>query len=225
MGLVQIDQDLWVRDGTFSSLGAKGSTRMTILRIGGDLLAYSPVRICHEDVIAIKKLGEMRWIVAPNSFHHLFVNSFHKAFPGAEIRVSSALAKKKPSLPPHKLLSDVPLDTSGTVEQLEVQGHGLCETVLFHNPSATLITADLLYNLGEEHNSAERLFFRIIRAYGHPCVPFYASFVVKDKTALGKSIQTISAWPIRRIIMAHGDIVEDEKASQIFRDAWGRFVN
>ena len=69
MGLVQLDKDLWVKGGSFSSLGAKGSTRMTILRVGGDLLAYSPVALSNNDVEAISKLGEMRWVVAPNGFH------------------------------------------------------------------------------------------------------------------------------------------------------------
>jgi hypothetical protein len=103
-------------------------------------------------------------------------------------------------------------------------GHKLRETVLFHRPTGTLVTADLLYNYQPEHFTAETLFFRMMGCYGAPSVAFYHRFAVEDKASVGALIDTVRRWQVRRIAMSHGRIINSEAGSEIFANAWARFA-
>jgi len=96
--------------------------------------------------------------------------------------------------------------------------------MIFHETSRTLLTADLLYNYQSEQYPAEKLFFRMIGNYGRPNVAFYHRFSVKDKSSIQCMIDTLIRWPINRIIMSHGRIIESADAGSIFADAWKSFA-
>src|SRR6185312_5271595 len=74
---------VWVEEHSLSLAGARFLTRMTVLRLNDGLCLHSPVEIDEETRSAIAALGEVRAIVAPSTFHHLFVASAQKAFPDA----------------------------------------------------------------------------------------------------------------------------------------------
>jgi len=110
------------------------------------------------------------------------------------------------------------------IKTYTLTGHHIQETMIYHEPSRTLLTADLLYNYQAEQYPAEKLFFWMIGNYGRPNVAFYHKFSVKDKSSIQFMIDTITSWPINRIIMSHGSIIESADASTIFADAWQSFA-
>ena len=66
-------QDLWVTTRPLPLAVGDIGARMTVIRSGGDLVLHSPVALDDETKQAIDELGAVRFVVAPNKAHHLFV--------------------------------------------------------------------------------------------------------------------------------------------------------
>lgn len=85
-GLLQaIADDLWLVDGPVVSFyGFAYSTRCAIARLeGGALWIWSPVELTPELEAAVRRCGEVRWLVSPNKLHHLFLPAWLRALEGA----------------------------------------------------------------------------------------------------------------------------------------------
>lgn len=81
--------------------------RCTLLSLSsGGLAVISPVDV--DDALAAKidALGPVEHLIAPNSFHHLYVNKAAARWPSAKVHISLALKKKWPNLRFDHLLGD-----------------------------------------------------------------------------------------------------------------------
>lgn len=68
---------------------------MTIVRLNsGALLLHSPVRLTEDLGKELDALGQVKYVVAPNKFHHLHVGDYVRAYPGAEFYAASGLPEK-----------------------------------------------------------------------------------------------------------------------------------
>jgi hypothetical protein len=223
--LLQIDKGLWCLDSHFVAWGCKGSLRMTLIETQGGIVIYSPVALAASHLDLIHRIGDVSTIIAPNLFHHFYLRPCIAAFPKARVLVPQGLTEKIGSIPDAEIMTEW-LDI-GASEELDCHifaGHTLRETVLFHRPTGTLVTADLLYNYQPEHFTAEKVFFRMIGCYGAPSVAFYHRFAVEDKASVRALIDTVRRWPVRRIVMSHGRIIDSEAGSEIFANVWARFA-
>jgi hypothetical protein len=223
--LQQIDKGLWCLESHFVVWGCRGSVRMTLIETGDGIVIYSPVALSASHIEQIHQMGEVSAIIAPNLFHHLFLRPCIAEFPRARALVPQGLMEKIGPIPGAEVMAEG-FDIGGR-DELDCHifaGHKLRETVLFHRPTGTLITADLLYNLQHEHFTAEKLFFRTIGCFGKPGVAFYHRFAVRDKASLRRLIGAVRHWGVSRIVMSHGRIVNAEAASEIFAGAWQRFA-
>jgi hypothetical protein len=54
--------------------------------------------------------------------------------------------------------------------------------------------------------------------------PLKFPLVVKDREAVSRALANVNQWEFDRIIVTHGDIIEDH-ASSIFSDLFARFLN
>ena len=221
----KIDEGVWCLESYFLSLGCRGSLRMTILKTQSGLLLYSPVALNAENVAAIRALGTVKDIVAPNLMHHMYLRSCAAAFPDANCWVPQGLLEKIGSVDGAQVITpDIVFGNDSGIKKFTLTGHRIQETIIFHETSRTLLTADLLYNYQSEQYPAEKLFFWMIGNYGRPNVAFYHRFSVKDKSSIRSMINTLISWPINRIIMSHGRIIESADAGAIFVDAWKSFA-
>ena len=221
----KIDKGVWCLESYFLSLGCRGSLRMTILKTQSGLLLYSPVALNAEHVAFIRALGKVTDIVAPNLFHHMYLRPCVAAFPDANCWVPEGLLEKIGPVDGAQIITpDIIFGNDDNIKKFTLTGHRIQETMIFHEPSRTLLTADLLYNYQSEQYPAEKLFFWMIGNYGRPNVAFYHRFSVTDKSSIQFMIDTVTSWPINRIIMSHGRIVETTDASTIFADAWKNFA-
>ena len=220
--LRRVDTGLWYLDSHTVGLGGlKGSVRMTVIESAEGLLLYSPVALGATDITDLERLGQVTRIMAPNTFHHFFLRACMAAFPDARVLVPAGLEAKIGPLPgavtmSREALADLPSD----IEPFVFEGHKIRETVLFHRPSRTLITADLLYNFQREHYPLEKALFRLIGCYGAPKLAFYHRFVIEDKASVGELIAWVRERQPRRIVMCHGRIVEQEGCAEVFARAW-----
>ena len=78
---------LWLAGGTEVAVaGFAYPTRMAVVRLaGGGLWIWSPVALSEALRREIDALGEVRWLVAPNSLHHLFLAEWRAAYPKAKL--------------------------------------------------------------------------------------------------------------------------------------------
>lgn len=203
----------------------RGSVRMTVIAGQSGLTLYSPVALSAADVQAIGSAGEVTAIVAPNLYHHLFLRDAAAAFPLARVFVPEGLEAKIGAIPRAEVMSRAcPPELPKGIEHFLFDRHAIRETVLFHRPSRTLVTSDLLYNYQPEHGRGEKAFFRLLGCYGAPKVVFYHRFALSEKAAVHELVAQVREWAPQRIVMSHGRIVDGPDAAEIFADAWRPFA-
>jgi Domain of unknown function (DUF4336) len=223
--ITKIDNGLWCLDSHFVVWGCKGSIRMTLIETPRGLVIYSPVDLSEVHLKQIAEIGQVAAIVAPNLFHHMFLRSCTQHFPQAQVFVPKGLQDKIGAISGALELSDnVRLAPPQDIDRHNFSDHSLHETILFHRATGTLVTADLIYNYQPEQHIGEKLFFRSVCCYGHPSVPFYHRFAVRDKMAVSRLIEAVMTWPVKRIIMSHGRIYSGADAGEIFAKVWSRFA-
>ena len=225
MPLQPIAEGVWTLDGQFRTPLFTGSVRVTVLAGEGGLVLHSPVALAAEDIQAIVDLGPVAAILAPNTMHYQSLGAAAEAFPGARVYVPEGLEKK--TAPPARaetISREHPPELPRGVEHFIFDRHAIHECVLFHRPSRTLVTADLLYNYQREHGAGEKMFFGLLGCYGAPKVTFYHRFALPDKSAVRELVEQVRAWAPSRIVMGHGRIIESEDAAEVFARAWQPFV-
>ena len=221
MPLQPIAEGLWCVNAHFRSPVFRGSVRMNVVAGDGGLVLYSPVTLAAADIEALAQIGPVAAILAPNLFHHRFLSAAAEAFPGARVFVPEGLEAKIGPVPRAETMTrDHPPALPGGIDHFILERHAIRETVLFHRPSRTLVTSDLLYNYQAEHGPGEKAFFRLMGCYGAPKVVFYHRFAIRDRAAIEDLVAQVRAWAPRRIVMSHGRIVEDDDAAAIFARAW-----
>ena len=89
MVLESVDKDIWVVEGPeVPFLGLMVGTRMTVVRLGDELWIHSPVSISDEVAGELETLGKIRYVVAPNKYHHVFLSEWQRRYPEAELYAS-----------------------------------------------------------------------------------------------------------------------------------------
>jgi hypothetical protein len=178
---------------------------MTVLRLADrSLLLYSPIKLDDEQAAAINALGEVRHIVAPNLFHHLYVKAAHERWPSATIHAAPGLKEKRSDLAIKHDLGVAPIDSSIDVE---VVGGApkINEAIVFHKPSGAMLVADFMFNVTEPANLRTRFALSMMGVGGRELKQSRLwSFLTKDKTAARASIDRMLGWEIATIVPVHG---------------------
>jgi hypothetical protein len=211
MSMQELAPDLWIADQPLRFFGIEIGARMTVVRLPGSrLLLHSPIAMSAQLAEQVERLGAPAFIVAPNRFHHLHARDWRSAYPSSRLYVAPGLETKRADLAVSGVLGESPLpDWSDVVDQAFVAGYPLAnEVVFFHRPSGTLITSDLLFNIGARSPALTRLAFRLSGAYGRPASTSLERRMVRDREAFRRSLERILGWPFSRVILAHGEVVE-----------------
>lgn len=198
-----LDTDLFVFDAPQSFCGLELGGRMTVLRLDGELLLHSPVAI---EPQALQPIGTPRWLLAPNTFHHLYAAEWLER--GLEGHASTGLQTKRPDLAFAGFV-DRPMEPWGDAVQLIPMTSlpFLSEVALLHRPSRTLVVTDLLFNIGPEAPWATRAAMTL--AWGYPgCKATLLERVLMDRDQARADLRGLLELDFDRLIMAHGHIVE-----------------
>jgi hypothetical protein len=209
--LRELAPEIWVVARPLRFLGIPLGTRMTVVRVPvRKLWIHSPVARDPNLVLRVEALGTPAFLIAPNRFHHLFAGEWQEAYRLARLYVAPGLEAKRKDLEVTAVLGDpAPPAWSGVLDQVAVEGYPLLnEVVFFHPPSRTLIASDLVTNVGPTSPLGARVAARVLGAYGRVSTLCGERFLIRDRTAFRRSIERILAWPIERIVVAHGEVVE-----------------
>lgn len=213
--------NLWIVDRPFKLpiVRAEVGTRMTIIRLADStLFLHSPVKLDKDLRKALDALGPVSAIVSPNKTHHLFVREYIDTYRQARVYSPPGLSQKRKDLAFDAVLSDeAPPEWRGQLEQhLFCGAPALNEVVFFHPASRTVIFTDLIFNLPAESCADAPLFFWLLGAPGHfgphRLVRMHA---IRDRAAARRSIRTILRWDFDRVIVAHGDVLENGGQARI----------
>ena len=83
---VVVPDAIWVSERPVWFGGVRLRARSTVLRLeDGGLLVHSPPEPTEEFCTALRELGELRWIVVPNCFHHLGARAMAARFAKAKV--------------------------------------------------------------------------------------------------------------------------------------------
>jgi hypothetical protein len=215
-------EEIWLADGPEVVVaGFRYPTRMAVVRLpGARLFLWSPVALSQELRAAVEALGEVRYLVAPNSLHHLFIAEWQRACPGAKLHAPSALRRRK-DLRIDADLGDAPdPEWAGELDQVQMRGNLItAETVFFHRASRTVLFADLIQHFDRGAFGGWRaLVARLDLMTGpEPRVPRKFRLAFVDRRSARASLRRILAWPAERVVMAHGKPIEADGGAFIER--------
>lgn len=217
---------IWLKEYPIKYAGTKFNSRMTIVRLkSGNLFIHSPCNIDDELKDQINELGKVEFIVAPGYYHYFHVASAQKAFLDSETFICPGIEKKLPSLIFDWILGDRPDSRwAEDFDQVLLRGNKYIWEVAFcHKETKTLILVDLIENFTnktKDVNWALKLWWKLIfHMWENPKPAPEYQFGWKDKKAARNSLQTILQWDFDKIIISHGDLIED-KAKDIALHAW-----
>ncbi|HEX9997044.1 MAG TPA: DUF4336 domain-containing protein [Abditibacterium sp.] len=219
--LRQLHADLWVAEMPFRLLGTQIGSRSTIVRLpNGDLWVHSPIGLLPSLQSELEKLGKVRWIVAPNTFHYLHVAEWAKAFPDAQICAVPGL-KPLPEVHVSRILGDESEpEWQEFLDQTLFRGSIMAtEGVWCHRPSQTLILTDTLIHIPAKRDKWTRRVGKMLGVYESWRPSRYFKLSIRDRKSARRSVETILSWDFERIIIAHGPICETD-AKNVLRRAY-----
>lgn len=212
--------EIWTADGSevVAVMGFHYPTRMAVIRLpGNDLFVWSPVALTEGLRAEVDALGEVRYLVAPNSLHHLFIADWMRAYPDTRAHAAPRLREKRKDIAFDEDLGSAPIkEWCREIEHVVVEGNAITsEVVFFHRKSGTVIFTDLIQQLPAGWFSGWRALVAKwdLMVSPEPSVPrkFRAAFT--NRQAARVSVERILAWPAEKVLMAHGTpVTEDGQA-------------
>jgi len=222
--LKQFGHEIWTADGpnVVAMMGFRYPTRMVVIRLSHrDLFVWSPVALTDNLQSAVDALGEVRYLVAPNSLHHLFITDWKRAYPDAQVYAAPRLREKRKDIAFDGDLESPPIpDWSDQIEQVVMQGNAISsEVVFFHRESGTVIFTDLIQQLPVNWFSGWRAIVAKwdLMLGSEPAVPRKFRVAFTDRRAARTSLERILAWPAEKVLMAHGTPVTKDGQAFIQR--------
>lgn len=202
-------------------------SRMTIVRLSdGKLWVHSPSKLDTKLKADIDELGEVAYIIAPGNYHHLNVSDFQSAYPSAETYLCPGLESKRPELEFDWILGNRS-DPRWEKEFEQVVIHGtriINEVAFFHQSTKTLILVDLIENIGDDYTHEAGLLLQfwwkaVLNMWNNPKAAPEYQLGWGDKSVVKKSLNRILAWDFKKIILAHGNLIESD-AHAVATKAW-----
>jgi hypothetical protein len=218
---------LWIVDGPLIRFGLPFlkmpfPTRMTMIRLGGGgLFIHSPTALTQALREEIARIGQPRWIVAPNRLHYWWIAQWHAAFPGAGVYLAPHIRGRSAGridFDTRELSGNSGYPWDRELETLAVAGSYMTEFVFFHRASRTLVLTDLIENF--ERQKLPLLMRWLTKLGGvqdpHGGMPRDMRATFSAHT-LKPAIQAMIGWNPERIILAHGRWYEANGAAELRR--------
>lgn len=221
-----IAENIWIFDGeAVNFLSLPFTTRMTIVVLNdGELWVHSPIKLEPELQAQVETLGVVKYIIAPNHLHHLFVEGWQQAYPNSLSYGTEEVIKKRSDISFHGTLDEaMKAPWAEELDQLLFTGSpAMEEAIFFHKKSGVLLVTDLIENFsGEAFPFFKRQIARftgILAPNGKMPIDWRFSFYPKKGEAR-RHIERILSWKPKIIILSHGLIIE-ENAEDFLRESF-----
>ncbi|RZM73339.1 DUF4336 domain-containing protein [Pseudoalteromonas rubra] len=220
----QLDDNIWIFDGEAVSFYTMPfTTRMTIVRLAcGGLWVHSPIRLTPELREQVDALGPVTYLVAPNHLHHLFMAPWQETYPEAQTFGTQEVKDKCDTLRFDGIIdNDHHYPWDNTLKTLLFTGSPAMEEAIFYHPqSSTLLVTDLIENFDPDSlNTFQRFVAKgagVVAPEGQTPLDWRLSFIFHHDTAR-KHLATMLGWAPKRLVMAHGLIIEKDAVAFLQR--------
>jgi hypothetical protein len=199
----ELAQGIWELSGEWNN---KLGRRMTVIRLKrGAIFVHNAFHLKKQDLNWLASLGEVKYIVAPNTFHCSDAGWMKHQFPQAQLFVP----KSQLGLEGLDTESDFPEELASELLYLPSRGTKIEEAVFLHVPSRTLILTDLAFNMGDVFSGLEK-FAMNLNFVGQGLGPSRVLKWVfgKDREELKRFYGEMLRLDFDRVIVNHGDIVD-----------------
>ena len=220
-----VNNFIWIDSIPLKYYGFNIGTRMTVIRLNdGNLFLHSPTKLTNKLKTELDKIGKVRFLIAPNKLHHMYINEYSYAYPDAEIFAAKDLLEKRKDLRFIGVLDNCPRkEWNESIDQVLFQGSIFTdEVIFFHKESQTLIVTDLLEQydeMGYFQGFKEKIIAFLLGIYKTPGLPIDEKLFVMNKKVARESIERILMWDFNKIIMAHGPLIRNN-AKDLFFNAF-----
>ncbi len=226
MTLKEFAKDIWIADGPEigAAAGFHYPTRMAVIRLADhSLFVWSPIELDQTLRDAVNALGEVKFLIAPNSLHHTYLAEWRYAYPLAKLYAAPDLAPKRADLKFDGVLGDIPnMEWIDQIDQVVVNGNALTkEVVFYHSKSRTVLFTDLLQQMPKDwYKGWRKIVAKLdLMTEDQPTVPRKFRLAFRDRTAAREAIDKIESWPCEQVLMAHGTPVQSN-GQQFIKDAF-----
>lgn len=210
MYMVPIGEDIWHVPGVDLRMpgGALFPIASTVIRLPDrSLVVYSPIEFDDAKAAELAALGEVAHLIAPNAYHHMFMQAAAARWPRATVHASPAVGARRQDLRIDRVLGRDPEPAWRDVLAIErTEGvPRIDEVVMLHRPSGSLVCADLLFHIARPANLRTRIVLALMGAGGGKLAQSRAwAFMRSDRDAARASAARILSWPIQRVVPCHG---------------------
>ena len=212
-----LSDNIWIFDGeAVSFLGLPFTTRMTIVRLSnGDLWVHSPIKITEMMTQQLSDLGKVKYLIAPNHLHHLFLAEWILKYPDVICFGTKEVINKRNDITFYASLNkSQKYPWQDEIKQVLFTGSALMEEcVFFHCASRVLIVTDLVENFNTNNFKPWQRFIAkavgIVAPNGKMPLDWRLSFMF-NKSEARQHLQTMLSWQPEVVVMAHGIIIEKE---------------
>lgn len=213
---------IWVRERPVWFSGVRLRSRTTVVRLaGGGLWVHSPCPPTAEVCAALDTLGEVRFIVVPNRYHHLQAAPTAERYPNAIVVGPTSAHARNPRVSLTLSAQDQTyIRETPELTPIEIKGVPfLDETVFFHAETGSLIAADLVMSACARDHWTWRFAARVVGQYEKIKTPPDVRLYTRANAEAAASIARLRELPLQRILVAHADPITERPAQQL-ADAW-----
>jgi len=214
----EVPGQIWVQERRLWFGGVRLRSRTTIVRLSdGRLWVHSPAEPTPEACGELDRLGEVAWIVVPNRFHHLNAAAMKNRYPGAQVVAPLSAKSRNDAVVLDHDISSPTLDALfPDLRSAPLRGVPfLEETTFFHQPSRTLIGADLMMTGSAKDHWTWRWVARVLGQYGTFKAPPDVRMHTKPGPDLRESLAALMSLPMERILVAHSDAIRERPVEQL----------
>jgi len=185
--------------------------------------------------------GGVRYIVVPSDVHHVYLDQFAHAYPGAQIVAADGMQKKHKKLPKEQfayILTDPlqpPVVPWGDELKLVWAKQYIHEEILLvHTKSSALLVADMIWNMPAptayakvelSASEKEAPLQRWLNEHANPSTNMHKGLVFgaafgRPSDALKKVMRPIfDEWKPQKIVVQHGEVIK-ENGLELLTKAW-----
>ncbi|TBU42310.1 hypothetical protein BD309DRAFT_866649 [Dichomitus squalens] len=229
----EVAENVWTFSRPFTLLGLfPTGGRSTAIRLqSGDVWILASTPLDDETKQKLSELGKVKYILAGNAFHYLFLKDYKAAYPDAKLIGPEALPKRK------KI--DFTLDAVYSASNPDAQfgyedevyyfsSHANKDIAFLHKPSKTVIAADLLFNNppNEQYSKSKDSPNSFLLSGLVPTGRTMRLFIwqkEENKAGMVRDAKTVASWDFVRYIPCHGDVIE-HGANEAWRSAWRNYL-
>lgn len=222
--LKKITSNIWVKEQPLRYLGLEVGTKLTIIRLSDDkLVLISPIKLDNKIIKEINDLGTVKYIVAPNLFHYLYLQECKNIYPEASLITPPEL-EKKINIKSDYVFTQDNISFNNEIEYFLFAGFRVPmgtkivpanEIVFYHPESKTLIITDIAFHFDSNFPFITQFATRILGGYQQLRPSILEKIVIKERETITASITRLLEWDFQRVIMAHGTIIEKNATEQL----------